>query len=138
MTDWMALAADFMDAKKRDAVPADRDGHENSGLSDVPTKLTKPLPFKGVEPMEGADAFEFNGTEVPTKLTRPTFRGVVSVLSVVKERDEFDDRVVCTNCNNFRYGHCDQHIRAGIGNSSQVAINLVSLPQRCPAFEPKR
>ncbi len=76
-------------------------------------------------------------SEALTKLTKPTSSGVASVLSVTSGQDEFDDRVVCTDCKNFRYGHCNQHVRAGIGNSSKVAINLVSLPQRCPAFAAK-
>ena len=134
----MALANEFFKVGEKFPCKLALHGDPTVGDSEALTKLTNLLPVKIVEPLDCADAMEFDQTEVPTKLTKPTFVGVVSVLSVLSGQDEFDDRVVCTNCNNFRYGHCDQHIRAGIGNSSQVAINLLSLPQRCPAFETKK
>jgi len=122
MTDWMALAAEFL----------------NKGVqqedSKVLTKLTNPLPDENVTPSTDLDQ-EFFQLDVQTK---PSSEGVVSVSSVKFVRDEFDDRVLCTDCHNYRYGHCHQHIRAGIGNSSQVGSDLASLPQRCPAFQPKR
>ena len=122
MTDWMALAAEFLD---KDA---------NQGGSKVLTKLTNPLPDENTAIARQHDQ-EFIVSDVSTK---PSSEVVVSVSSVKFARDEFDDRVLCTYCHNYRYGHCHQHIRAGIGNSSQVGSDLASLPQRCPAFEPKR
>jgi hypothetical protein len=122
MTDWMALAAEFL----------------NKGVqqedSKVLTKLTNPLPDENATHAEELDQ-EFVRSDVPKK---PSSEGVVSVSSVKFVRDVFDDRVLCTDCHNYRYGHCHQHIRAEIGNSSQVGSDLASLPQRCPAFEPKR
>ncbi len=106
MTDWVALAAEFLGAVKNGTVSNCLD--ESRGVSEVPTKPT----------------------ELPSG-------GVLSVLSVISEHDEFDDRVLCTDCHNYRYGHCHQHIRAGTGVSSEVG-DLACLPQRCPAFEPKR
>ena len=130
MKDWMALAADFLTSGMKDA--------EICEVSELPTKLTEPPPA-GVQPTsEGVAVEKFESPEVPTKLTKPRSGGVASVLSVLLQKDEFDDRVVCTDCHNYRYGHCDQHIRAGIGNSSLVGSDLPSLPQRCPAFESKR
>ena len=122
MTDWMALAAEFLD---KDA---------NQGGSKVLTKLTNPLPDENTTTASQHDQ-EFS---VSDESTKPSSEVVVSVSSVKFVRDEFDDRVLCTDCHNYRYGHCHQHIRAGIGNSSQVGSDLASLPQRCPAFEPKR
>ncbi len=122
MTDWMALAAEFLNKEVQQAD------------SKVLTKLTNPLPDENVTLSTNLDQ-EFFQLDVPTK---PSSEGVVSVSSVKFVRDEFDDRVLCTDCHNYRYGHCHQHIRAGIGNSSQVGTDLASLPQRCPAFEPKR
>ena len=134
MTDWMALAADFLGVVKKGTDSNCLD--ESRGVSQVPTKLTKPPPVCDQASAEGVHTQKFDAPEVPTKLTKPSSGRVVSVLSVPLEHDEFDDRVVCTDCNNYRYGHCDQHIRAGIGQSSRVGSDLASLPQRCPAFEP--
>ena len=138
MRDWMALANEFFNVGEK--FPLKMPLHEDSTevASEALTKLTDLLPSKVVKPLDCADVTEFDQTEVPTKLTKPTSLEVVSVLSVPSGQDEFDDRVVCTDCKNFRYGHCEQHLWAGIGNSSKVAINLVSLPQRCPAFRAKR
>ena len=133
----MALANEFFKAGEKFPLKMALHVDSSEVTSEAPTKLTNPLPSKGSEPLDSADVMEFDQTEVPTKLTKPTSLGVVSVLSVLSGQDEFDDRVVCTACKNFRYGHCAQHIRAEIGNSSKVAINLVSLPQRCPAFAAK-
>ena len=125
MTDWMALAAEFLSK-----------GVKQGDLK-LPTKLTNPLPDDNTTPARQHDQ-EFVLSEVLTKPTKPSSEGVVSVSSVKFVRDVFDDRVLCTDCHNYRYGHCHQHIRAGIGNSSQVGSDLASLPQRCPAFEAKR
>jgi hypothetical protein len=122
MTDWMALAAEFLNKGAK------------QGGSKVLTKLTNPLHDENATSDIELDQ-EFILSDVPTT---PSSEGVVSVSSVKFVRDEFDDRVLCTDCHNYRYGHCHQHIRAGIGNSSQVGSDLASLPQRCPAFEPKR
>lgn len=122
MTDWMALAAEFLDK------------YANQGGSKVLTKLTNPLPDENTTIASQHDK-EVIASDVQTK---PSSEGVVSVSSVKFVRDEFDDRVLCIDCHNYRYGHCHQHIRAGIGNSSEVGSDLASLPQRCPAFEPKR
>ena len=122
MTDWMALAAEFLNRGAKE------------GDSKLLTKLTNPLPDENSTPARQHDQ-EFLLLEVSTK---PSSEGVVSVSSVKFVRDEFDDRVLCIDCHNYRYGHCHQHIRAGIGNSSQVGSDLAYLPQRCPAFEPKR
>ena len=103
----------------------------------VLTKLTNPLPDKNSTPATELDQ-EFILPYELTKPPKPSSEGVVSVSSVKFVRDEFDDRVLCIDCHNYRYGHCHQHIRAGIGNSSQVGSDLASLPQRCPAFEPKK
>jgi hypothetical protein len=137
MTDWMALAAEFLNKEANHGglhlepdqtrVPLQED-------SEVLTKLTNPLPDENTAIARQHDQ-EFIVSDVPTK---PSSEVVVSVSSVKFARDEFDDRVLCTDCHNYRYGHCHQHIRAGIGNSSQVGSDLASLPQRCPAFEPKR
>jgi hypothetical protein len=130
MKNWMALAANFLATGIKDS--------EGFEVSELPTKLTEPPPADVQTPSEDVAAHKFEPQKLPTKLTKPSSRGVVSVLSVPYGQDEFDDRVVCTDCKNFRYGHCEQHLLAGIGNSSKVAINLVSLPQRCPAFRAKR
>jgi len=137
MTDWMALAAEFLKKEARDDEPHLEPDQTREPLqedSKVLTKLTNPLPDENAG-LERKQDQEFALSEVPTK---PSSEGVVSVSSVKFVRDEFDDRVLCTDCHNYRYGHCHQHIRAGIGNSSQVGSDLASLPQRCPAFEPKR
>ena len=122
MTDWMALAAELLSKGAK------------QGDSKVLTKLTNPLPDENETPARQHKQ-EFVRSEVPAK---PSSEGVVSVSSVKFVRDEFDDRVLCTDCHNYRYGHGHQHIKAGIGNSSQVGSDLASLAQRCPAFEPKR
>lgn len=134
----MALANEFFRGGEKFPLKMALHGDSTEVTLEALTKLTNLLPSKVVEPLVCADVMEYDETEVPTKLTKPASLGVLSVLSVLSGQDEFDDRVVCTDCKNFRYGHCDQHIRAGIGNSSKVAINLVSLPQRCPAFVPQR
>jgi hypothetical protein len=137
MTDWMALAAEFLNkgAKQGDQceVSESGEGFSQEG-SEVLTKLTNPLPDEhAMLDIELDQEFILSYVQ-----TNPSSEGVVSVSSVKFVRDEFDDRVLCTDCHNYRYGHCHQHIRAGIGNSSQVGSDLASLPQRCPAFEPKR
>ena len=130
MKDWMTLAADFLTSGMKDT--------EICEVSELSQRLIEPPPA-GVQPASEGIAFQkFEPLEGPTKLTKPHPEGVMSVLSVLFQKDEFDDRVVCTDCDNYRYGHCDQHIRAGIGNSSLVGSDLASLPQRCPAFESKR
>lgn len=137
MTDWMALAAEFLNkgAKQGDQCEVSDSGEGFSQeYSEVLTKLTNPLPDENSTPDIELD-HEFILLDEPTN---PSSEGVVSVSSVKFVRDVFDDRVLCTDCHNYRYGHCHQHIRAGIGNSSQVGSDLASLPQRCPAFEPKR
>lgn len=128
--DWIALAADFLRADKK-GVPNDRSS-EIGGVSEVPTKLTKPLP----DCDQRAEQRRFDPPKVPTKLTKLPSGGVVSVLSVLSERDEFEDRVVCTDCRNFRHGHCEQHTRAFL-SSPIVGPELARLPQRCPAFKVK-
>jgi hypothetical protein len=137
MTDWMALAAEFLN-KETQHDELQLEPVQTSELppedSEVLTKLTNPLPDENATHAIELDQ-EFVRSDVATK---PSSEGVVSVSSVKFVRDEFDDRVLCTDCHNYRYGHCHQHIRAGIGNSSQVGSDLASLPQRCPAFEPKR
>ena len=137
MTDWMALAAEFLNKGAKQGnqceVSDSGEGYSQEG-SEVLTKLTNPLPDESTIIARQHDQ-EFILLDVPTN---PSSEGVVSVSSVKFVRDEFDDRVLCTDCHNYRYGHCHQHIRAGIGNSSQVGSDLASLPQRCPAFEPKR
>jgi hypothetical protein len=137
MTDWIALAAEFLNKKAKHGglhLEPDQTRELLQEDSKALTKLTNPLPDENVTPAIEFDQ-EFILSDVPTK---PSSEGVVSVSSVKFVRDEFDDRVLCTDCHNYRYGHCHQHIRAGIGNSSQVGSDLASLPQRCPAFEPKR
>jgi hypothetical protein len=137
MTDWMALATEFLNKGAKQGnqceVSDSGDGFSQEG-SEVLTKLTNPLPDENATPDIELDQ-EFMLLYEPTN---PSPEGVVSVSSVKFVRDEFDDRVLCTDCHNYRYGHCHQHIRAGIGNSSQVGSDLASLPQRCPAFEPIR
>lgn len=137
MTDWMALAAEFLNKGAKQGnqceVSDSGEGYSQEG-SEVLTKLTNPLPDESTTIARQHDQ-EFILLDAPTN---PSSEGVVSVSSVKFVRDEFDDRVLCTDCHNYRYGHCHQHIRAGIGNSSQVGSDLASLPQRCPAFEPKR
>ena len=135
MTDWVALAAEFLGAVKNGTVSNCLD--ESRGVSEAPTKLTKPPPVCDQASAEGVHMQKFDAPEVPTKPTKLPSGGVLSVLSVISEHDEFDDRVLCTDCHNYRYGHCHQHIRAGTGVSSEVG-DLACLPQRCPAFEPKR
>ena len=130
MKDWMALAADYFASGIKDV--------EDFEVLGLPTKLTEPPPARVQPPSDDVTAQRLEPRKLPTKLTKPSSGGVVSVLSVVSGKDEFDDRVVCTDCHNFRYGHCDQHIRAGIGNSSLVGSDLASLPQRCPAFVTKK
>ena len=137
MTDWMALAAEFLKKEARDDelhLEPDQTREPLQEDSKVLTKLTNPLPDENVTPAIELDQ-EFILSDVATN---PSSEGVVSVSSVKFVRDVFDDRVLCTDCHNYRYGHCHQHIRAGIGNSSQVGSDLASLPQRCPAFEPKK
>jgi hypothetical protein len=137
MTDWMALATEFLNKGEKQGnqceVSESGEGFSQEG-SEVLTKLTNPLPDENAMPDIELDQ-EFILLDEPTK---PSLEGVVSVSSVKFVRDVFDDRVLCTDCHNYRYGHCHQHIRAGIGNSSQVGRDLASLPQRCPAFEPKK
>lgn len=128
MKDWMTLATDFLGSGKKEA--------EIRDVSELPTKLTQPQPAGGQPLAEVVTTQKIDPPEPLTKPTKPSSGGVVSVLSVLSQRDEFDDRVLCTDCRNYRYGHCDQHIRAGIGISSQVG-DLAYLPQRCPAFERK-
>ena len=134
MTDWMALAADFLGVgvKGNDSTCLD----ESSEVLEEPTKLTELISDSSQTLAEDVHTQNLDAPEALTKLTKPRSGEVLSVLSVISERDEFEDRVVCTDCNNYRYGHCDQHIRAGIGRSSHVGSDLASLPQRCPAFEP--
>jgi hypothetical protein len=137
MTDWMAIAAEFLNKGATQGgqceVSDSCDGFSQED-SEVLTKLTNPLPDENA-----THAVEFDQEFVQSNLPiQPYSEGVVSVSSVQFVRDEFDDRVLCIECHNYRYGHCHQHIRAGIGNSSQVGSDLASLPQRCPAFEPKR
>ena len=137
MTDWMALAAEFLNKGTKQGnqceVSDSGEGYSHE-VSEVLTKLTNHLPDENETPARQHKQ-EFVRSEVPAK---PSSDGVMSVSSVNFVRDEFDDRVLCTDCHNYRYGHCHQHIKAGIGNSSQVGSDLASLPQRCPAFEPKR
>ena len=137
MTDWMALAAEFLnkEAKHGDLhLEPDQTRKPPQEGSEVLTKLTNPLPDENATPdIELDQEFILLGEPVI-----PSSEGVVSVSSVKFLRDVFDERVLCTDCHNYRYGHCHQHIRAGIGNSSHVGSDLASLPQRCPAFEPKR
>lgn len=137
MKDWLTLATEFLE--RREKAPVELALHRDStdGTSEVLTKPTQPLPAGDCPRAEGVSTREFGPPEVPTKLTKPSSGGVVSVLSVLLERDEFDDRVTCTNCRNYRYGHCHQHIRAGIGNSSHLPQDFAVLPQRCPAYGAK-
>jgi len=140
MTDWMALAAEFLIKKNKQEdhqLDSDRTSEQPQEDSKVLTKLTN-LSHDANTKSDRRPDQEFTLSEVPTKLPDLSSGRVVSVSSVKFVRDEFDDRVLCTDCHNYRYGHCHQHIRAGIGNSSQVGSDLASLPQRCPAFEPKR
>lgn len=136
MTDWMALAAEFLNKEAKNGglhLKPDQTREPPQEGSEVLTKLTNPLPNENSTPdIELDEEFILLGES-----TNPSSEGVVSVSSVKFVRDVFDDRVLCTDCHNYRYGHCHQHIRAGIGNSSQVGSDLASLPQRCPAFEPK-
>jgi hypothetical protein len=140
MTDWMALAAEFLNKGARQGDQCEiSDSVEGAkqGDSQVLTKLTNPFHVENATAAVELDQ-EFILPYELTKPPKPSSEGVVSVSSVKFVHDEFDDRVLCTDCHNYRYGHCHQHIRAGIGNSSQVGSDLASLPQRCPAFEPKR
>ena len=137
MTDWMALAAEFLNKEAKHGglyLEPDQIREPLQEDSEVLTKLTNPLPDENATP-----DIELNQEFILLDKPRNLFsEGVVSVSSVEFVRDVFDDRVLCTDCHNYRYGHCHQHIRAGIGNSSQVGSDLASLPQRCPAFELKR
>lgn len=50
--------------------------------------------------------------------------------------DPFDDRVLCVDCQNLRRRdtepRCSAHRRAGLGE--YLPRELLTLPQRCPAF----
>jgi hypothetical protein len=130
MKDWIALAAEFFRTESGEAAEASADRHP--GVTDQPTKLTKPRPSDARLHSEQEEDESFDGEESPTKLTEPAARGVVSVLSVLSA--DRDDRVRCIDCTHYRHGHCEEHVRAGLGIYPQVGSDLASLPQRCPAF----